>query len=65
VKYKGYSIEPWKGPYGETPDKGEPKYFVQIYDRATGLPMGAEFCPRAWSLREAKETINETLRYAS
>ena len=27
-KYKGYAIRPWVGPFGATPDKGEPKYFV-------------------------------------
>lgn len=60
MKYKGYTIRGWSGPYGETPDKGEPKWYIETHHEKTGLP---HFPPlvgmRVRSIREAKEKIKE------
>jgi len=64
VKFKGYTIRKWTGPYGETPDAGEPKWYIETLHEKTGLP---HFPPsngmRFRSLRAAKEKINEMLAY--
>ena len=59
-KYKGFLIIRWTGPYGLTPDKGEPRYYVQTHHE-TGNDWAPEHCPRAWSLREAREKIDEII----
>lgn len=58
--YKGYSIRPWSGPMGSHPDAGEPKYYVQTQHQ-TGTDWSAENCPQFWSLKAAKEWINDRL----
>jgi hypothetical protein len=58
-RYKGYEIKDWSGPYGSYPDAGEPKYFIQTQHAPTGIDWSAENCPKAWSLREAREKIND------
>lgn len=64
MKYKGYTIREWPGPYGETPDAGEPKWYIETLHEKTGLP---EFPPgkgmRFRSLRSAKEKINEMVNH--
>lgn len=57
LRYKGYKIREWTGPYGMFPDKGEPKYYIQTQHSSSGTDWSAENCPKAWSLREAKEKI--------
>jgi hypothetical protein len=64
VKYKGYNIQPWTGPLGETPDQPEPKWYVETLHEKTGLP---EFPPlkgmRFRSIRAAREKINEMVSH--
>ena len=64
-KYKGYEIRDWSGPYGQHPDSPEPKYFVQTQHSPTGMDWSAENCPHFWSLKAAKEWINEKINQAA
>lgn len=59
--YKGHLIRAWSGPYGQYPDRGEPRYYVQT-QHATGIDWSAERCPAFWTLRAAKAWINERRR---
>ena len=59
--YKGYTIQPWSGPYGNHPD-AEPLWYIQTYHQPTGMPWGAENCPTAFTLKEAKEKIRYVLQ---
>ena len=63
--YKGYAIRDWTGPYGQHPDRGEPRYYVQTKHWPTGIEWSAENCPRFWSLKAAKEWINSALKAAN
>ncbi len=60
--YKGYQIRDWSGPYGSNPDGREPRYYVQTKHTATGIDWSPECCPKAHSLRQAREIINEMVR---
>lgn len=61
MKYRGFQILKWTGPYNETPDKGEPHFFIQTHHRETGLPYRPDICPKAWSMREAIYKIQDML----
>lgn len=57
-KYKGYTIREWSGPYGETPDAGEPRWYIESRHEATGLTEFPSIWMRFRSLRAVKERIN-------
>lgn len=60
MKYKGYEIMPWSGPYQQ--GRREPHWYIQIHHIPTGIAWSAQECPQVWSLREAKEKINQIIR---
>jgi hypothetical protein len=60
-KYKGYEIRRWSGPYGQHPDSGEPKCYVQTQHSPTGIDWSAEECPKFWSYKAAREWINNQI----
>lgn len=59
--HKGYQIRDWSGPYGQHPDRKEPKYFVQTQHHPTGIDWASEHCPQFKSLRAAREWIDMVL----
>lgn len=64
MKYKGHTIRRWNGPYGDTPDQGEPRWYIETLHEKTGLP---EFPPlkgmRFRSIRAAKEHITQMVNH--
>lgn len=63
--YKGMEIKEYTGPYGRFPDRREPRYYIQTHHSPTGIPWSPENCPVAWSLREAREKIDQMCEYAN
>lgn len=59
-KYKGQIIRDCAWADGEH----NGKYVVQTYHAGTGMPWSDEECPHYWSLAQAREAINESIKYA-
>lgn len=57
-RYKGFRISPY--PYIEQGEY-QHKWYIQTHHCPTGIPWDAQECPKTYSLRQAREYIDQEL----